>query len=193
MLIRTSDIAESARLSTGAPRRDERITYPARVTLHDLLALAAHLLLAAIGAWLLVIDARTHRLPNRIVLPTLGALVALVLVEGVATADAGRLLRALLGGLVLGAFYAALHLLSRQGMGGGDVKLAAVIGIVLAWHGWTVLVLGAAAAFLLGAVYALVLMTLRRATRTTRIAFGPWMIIGAILAICLGSDGVGLP
>ncbi|MBN7792128.1 prepilin peptidase [Microbacterium esteraromaticum] len=155
------------------------------MSLHSIAVIAVHLALAGIGAWLIVIDARTHRLPNRIVLPTLGALVLLAIIEALATGDGERLVRALLGGLALGAFYAVMHLISRQGMGGGDVKLAAVIGLVLAWHGWQVLVLGAAAAFLLGALYAIVLMLLRRANRHTRIAFGPWMIIGAVLAIGL--------
>lgn len=153
------------------------------MSLHAVAVLIVHLALAAVGVWLVVIDARTHRLPNRIVLPTLGALIVLVVVEALATGGSGRMLRALLGALVLGAFYAVMHLASRQGMGGGDVKLAAVIGLVLAWHGWWTLLLGSAAAFLLGALFALVLMILRRANRSTRIAFGPWMIFGAILAI----------
>lgn len=156
------------------------------MTLHAVIVLLVHLALAGVGLWLLVIDARTHRLPNRVVLPTLGMLVVLVIVEALATGDAGRMLRALLGGLALGAFYAAMHLGSRQGMGGGDVKLAAVIGVVLAWHGWWTLMLGACAAFVLGALFALVLMALRRANRSTRIAFGPWMILGAVLAIAAG-------
>lgn len=151
--------------------------------LHDVVVLIAHLALAVIGVWLAVVDARTHRLPNRIVLPTLGAVLALVVLDALATGDGGRLLRALLGGLALGAFYAVMHLASRQGMGGGDVKLAAVIGLVLAWHGWQTLLLGAAAAFVLGALFAIALMLMRRANRTTRIAFGPWMILGAALAI----------
>lgn len=155
------------------------------MSLHSIAVIAVHLALAGIGVWLIVIDARTHRLPNRIVLPTLGVLVLLAILEALATGDGERLVRSLLGGLVLGAFYAVMHLISRQGMGGGDVKLAAVIGLVLAWHGWQALVLGAAAAFLLGALYVIVLMLLRRANRHTRIAFGPWMIIGAVLAIGL--------
>ena len=155
------------------------------MTLHDVAVLIAHLALAGVGLWLIVIDARTHRLPNRIVLPALGALVLLVIVEALITGDGGRMLRALLGGLALGVFYAILHLASRQGMGGGDVKLAAAIGLVLAWHGWQTLLLGAAAAFLLGALYALALMLARRANRSTRIAFGPWMIIGAALAVAI--------
>ncbi len=159
------------------------MAYSASMSLHDVAVLIAHLALAGVGVWLIVIDARTHRLPNRIVLPTLAALIVLVAAEAAVTGDAGRMLRALLGGLALGAFYAIMHLASRQGMGGGDVKLAAVIGLVLAWHGWQTLVIGAAAAFVLGALFAIVLMLMRRANRSTRIAFGPWMILGAALAI----------
>ncbi|MFJ4252203.1 prepilin peptidase [Microbacterium sp. NPDC090003] len=142
-----------------------------------------HLVLLGIGGWLLVIDARTHRLPDRIVLPTLGGLLLLALVDALATGDRAPSIRALLGMIVLGGFYALLRLLSRSGMGGGDVKLAAVIGLVLAWHGWTALAVGAASAFVLGALYAVGLMALRRADRTTRIAFGPWMIVGAVLGV----------
>lgn len=156
------------------------------VTLHDLIAALVHVALAGIGAWLLVIDARTHRLPNRIVLPTLGALLVLVGLEALVAGDAARLVRSLLGMLLLAGFYAVMRLASRRGVGGGDVKLAAVIGLVLGWHGWQALVIGAASAFVLGALYALALMALRRADRSTRIAFGPWMIIGAVLGIAIG-------
>ncbi|UJP10729.1 A24 family peptidase [Microbacterium sp. KUDC0406] len=156
------------------------------MTLHAIIAVLVHIALAGVGAWLLIIDARTHRLPNRIVLPTLGALLVLVGVEALIAGDAARLVRALLGMLLLAGFYAVMRLASRQGIGGGDVKLAAVIGLVLGWHGWQTLAIGAASAFVLGALYALVLMALRRADRSTRIAFGPWMIIGAVLGIAVG-------
>lgn len=145
-----------------------------------------HIALAGVGTWLLAIDARTHRLPNRIVLPTLVAVLLLTLGDGVASRDPVTLVRALLSMLILGGFYAGLHLLSRAGMGGGDVKLAAVIGLVLGWHGWQALAVGAASAFVLGALHAVALIVLRRADRSTRIAFGPWMIIGAVLGIALG-------
>ncbi len=150
------------------------------------LVLLVHLALAGIGGWLIVIDARTHRLPDRIVLPTLGALLALVAVDALASGDRAAALRAALGMAVLCGFYALLRLVSRAGMGGGDVKLAAVIGLVLAWHGWTPFLIGAASAFVLGAMYALALLALRRADRRTRIAFGPWMIIGAVIGLAAG-------
>ncbi|MEV4775188.1 A24 family peptidase [Microbacterium sp. LTA6] len=154
--------------------------------LHEVLAVVVHLALLGIGGWLLVIDVRTHRLPNRIVLPTLVALLVLVVAEALLTGQSRPLIGAVLGMLILGGFYAALRMVSREGMGGGDVKLAAVIGVVLGWHGWQALAVGAASAFVLGALYALVLMALRRADRSTRIAFGPWMIVGAILGVAAG-------
>lgn len=142
--------------------------------------------LLAVGILLTVIDARTHRLPNRIVLPTLLLLLLTMTVDAVVTGDAAPLSRGLLGALVLGGFYAVLRLISRSGMGGGDVKLALVIGLLLAWHGWNAFLLGASSAFVLGAVYALVLLAAGRADRRTRIAFGPWMIAGAVLGILGG-------
>lgn len=144
-----------------------------------------HLALLGIGGWLVVIDARTHRLPDRIVLPTAGALLLLATVDALLTGDGSALCRAVLCSLVLGGFYALLRAISRAGMGGGDVKLAVAIGLLLGWHGWQAVAVGAASAFVLGALYALVLVALRRADGGTRIAFGPWMIAGAVLGVAV--------
>ena len=56
-----------------------------------------------------------------------------------------------------------LFLIHPNGMGFGDVKLALSLGVVLGWYGWTVLFVGAFAGFLLGSLYGLGLMALRRA------------------------------
>jgi leader peptidase (prepilin peptidase)/N-methyltransferase len=150
-----------------------------------LLALVQTALLG-VGAWLTVIDVRTHRLPNRIVLPTLACLLVLAVVDALVTGRSASLVRALFAMVILSGFYAVLRAISPAGMGGGDVKLAAVIGLVLGWQGWQELLVGAASAFVLGALHALVLLALRMADRTTRIAFGPWMIAGAVLGVVLG-------
>src|SRR5690606_31028884 len=121
--------------------------------------------------------------PNRIVLPMLGGVLMLVIIDALVRGEAASLIRAAVGMLILGGFYTVMRASSRGGIGGGDVKLAAVIGLVLGWHGWQALAIGAASAFVLAALYALVLMALRRANRSTRIAFGPWMIIGAVLGV----------
>jgi leader peptidase (prepilin peptidase)/N-methyltransferase len=73
-------------------------------------------------------------------------------------------------------------------MGFGDVKLAGLLGLVLGWAGWAPLVLGAFLGFLFGGVYSLALIGARRATRRSRVPFGPFMVAGALTAVCLGQS-----
>ncbi|MEE1619933.1 prepilin peptidase [Zafaria sp. Z1313] len=135
------------------------------------------------GARLAWIDARTHLLPNRIVLPWYPA--ALLTLGGAAAfaGDWGALLRLVAAGTALFAFYLALHLVKRSGMGLGDVKLAGVLGLYLGYLGWEHLVLATLLTFVLGGIGALVLIAARRATRSSAIPFGPFMVIGTALAL----------
>lgn len=146
-------------------------------------AIAAYVVFALTGVALAIIDARTHRLPNALVLP-LWAVCALLLAASTATGPSAEpLLRALLGSIVLFAVFLALRIASPRGMGGGDVKLAGVVGMLLAWIGWEVLVVGVAAGFVLGGLYGVILLASRRANRRTAIAYGPWMLAGAWLVL----------
>lgn len=148
--------------------------------------LVAFLYFAAIGITLTATDLATHRLPNAIVLPgyVIGpALFALACVLG---AEWEALLRALAGMVICFLFYAVIRLIRPDGMGGGDVKLAGVIGLFLGWTGWGALVVGAAAPFFLGGIYGVALLVARRADRSSQIPFGPWMIGGAWIGIVAG-------
>ena len=153
---------------------------------HAALVLVVHLLLIGVAGALIVIDLRSHRLPDVVVLPTIAALLVLIALDALVVGSSAALIGAGLGMLILGGFYSALRAISREGMGGGDVKLAVAVGLLLGWHGWTALAVGAASAFVLAAVYASTLMLLRRADGSTRIAFGPWMILGAALGVLIG-------
>lgn len=140
---------------------------------------------AAIGVVLAVIDLRTHRLPNRIV--GLGAAIGVV-VLGCAAVIGGRpdaFLRGILAGMALLAGFLALRLISPAGIGGGDVKLAGVMGFHLGWIGWSTVALGAIASFAIGGIVALAVLMTRRGGAQTAIAFGPWMIAGSWVAIAL--------
>ncbi|MGF3054997.1 prepilin peptidase [Microbacterium sp. YY-01] len=139
--------------------------------------------LVAVGLLLIWIDIHEHRLPNRIVIPATMSLLVLIGLDAVVTGQQSSAYRGLIGLLALGGFYYFLRMLSRGGIGGGDVKLAAGIGLMLAWHGWLPLLVGAAAAFVVGAAFALFLMMRHRADKNTMIAFGPWMIMGAAIGI----------
>jgi leader peptidase (prepilin peptidase)/N-methyltransferase len=76
-------------------------------------------------------------------------------------------------------------------MGFGDVKLAGVLGMYLAWLGWPELLVGAFLAFLLGGVVGGGLMAARRAGRKSRIPFGPFMLLGAFCGIAAGDAVAG--
>lgn len=154
------------------------------------LVIVAFLYFVAISIVLTLIDLDTHRLPNSIVLPSY--LVAGILFTTAAwlTGEWGALLGAGVGMAALYLFYFLLRAVRPGGMGGGDVKLAGVIGIYLGWLGWGALAVGTFAAFLYGGLFGVVLMLLRRAGRKTAIPFGPWMILGAWTGVFAG-EAVG--
>lgn len=158
----------------------------------DLWALAfvvvAYLYFAAISIVLTLIDLDTHRLPNSLVLPSYLVAALLFTVAAWLTVEWTALLRAGIGMAVLYLLYALLRLVRPGGMGGGDVKLAGLIGIYLGWLGWGALAVGAFAAFLYGGVFGIVLLLLRRAGRKTAIPFGPWMILGAWTGVLAGES-----
>ncbi len=154
--------------------------------------LPAWLYLVAIGVALAMIDLDVHRLPNRIVLPAYPVLAVLLTIATLVNGDGAALLRALIGGAGLFAFYLLLVLVYPAGMGWGDVKLAGVLGGALAYAGWSALLVGAFGGFLLGAVVAVVVMAAGRATRKTALPFGPFMLIGAAAGIVVGNDLGGL-
>lgn len=142
--------------------------------------LAGALLVGGAGGWLAAHDAATHKLPNRVTYPLAGALAVLVGASALAgVPGAGR---ALAWGAGLGAAFLLLALLAGGGLGLGDVKLSVILG---AWAGWlapTAPIILVIAAFLLGGITALVLMALGRAGRASRIAFGPFLVAGTLIA-----------
>jgi leader peptidase (prepilin peptidase)/N-methyltransferase len=146
----------------------------------------ALLFLAATSISLALIDIDTHTLPNRIVLPAYPAGAVLLLCASFVEGDLSPLFTAVAGAAAMFAFYLALALAYPRGMGLGDVKLAGVLGLFLGWFGWSELVVGAFAAFLLGGAYAIVLLATHRVERGGGVPFGPWMLAGAWVGITLG-------
>jgi leader peptidase (prepilin peptidase)/N-methyltransferase len=165
----------------GAALFESQAAIPAALTL------VAFLYLAAVSVTLAFIDIDTHTLPNRIVLPSYVVGFVLLGAAAVTSGDFAALLRGSVGLAVLWAAYLSLALIDRGGMGFGDVKLAGVLGLFLGFLGWGELIVGAFAAFLLGGVFAIGLVLARKASRTSGIPFGPWMLAGAWVGIFFGS------
>ncbi|NEC92972.1 A24 family peptidase, partial [Streptomyces sp. SID12501] len=135
-----------------------------------------------------------RRLPNAIVLPSYPVafvLLALASANPGGPSDFSALLRAVLAGAALLVFYVVLRVVYPAGMGLGDVKLSGVLGLYLGWVGWSAVVVGAFAAFLLGGVYGVALVVLRRAGRKSTLPFGPWMLLGAAVGLVAGPAVAG--
>ncbi|RJT80962.1 prepilin peptidase [Arthrobacter cheniae] len=130
-------------------------------------------------------DWRTHRLPDRIVLPSYPASILVLGAAAVAAGEWHRVLGMLGGGVILWAAFAALHLLRPSGLGFGDVKLAGLLGLYLGFAGWAELWWGPVFGIVLGGLWSSVLVTARRATLRSSVAFGPFLIAGAALALAV--------
>ncbi len=149
-------------------------------------ALPAYLYFAALGVALLMIDLDVRRLPDVLVLPAYPVLAVLLGIAALSQHDGAALLRALIGAAGLYAGFLALILAWPGGIGFGDVKLAGVVGGPLAYLSYWALALGTFAAFVLGMVAGILALTAGRSTRLTRIPFGPFMIVGALVGIFFG-------
>jgi leader peptidase (prepilin peptidase)/N-methyltransferase len=129
---------------------------------------------------LALIDLDTHLLPNRILLPA--AVAAVVL--GVLLDRSGEIER-LLAGLLAGGFFLLTAIAYPRGMGLGDVKLAAVLGLFLGRD------VAAALAFaLVAGVLAGVVVMRRKGIaegRKQAVPFGPFLALGAVFALLFGA------
>ncbi|MEW9516606.1 prepilin peptidase [Streptomyces tubercidicus] len=152
--------------------------------------LVAWLVMTPVAVLLAAVDRRVRRLPDVLTLPLAAAGAVLLGLGGWLTGETAAWWRALLGGLLLGAFYLVLYLANPRGIGLGDVKLAVGLGIALGWYGWRTLVTGGTAGVLIGALYGAGLLLVRRAARDTAMPLGPFMIIGAFCGLLLGAAAV---
>ncbi len=132
------------------------------------------------GVLLSWIDLDVHRVPDR-VLRILLPVLALSLVRAAAGTDQwDMLVRCVLAGAALGGLFLVMALVGSTGL--GDVKLAAVTGLMVGALGWGSTALTVVAAYLLAAGAAVV-MLLRGAHRSQHLAFAPALVAGAAAAV----------
>ncbi len=133
-----------------------------------------------------VIDIRTKKIPNRLVYPALLLSAGYLVVARLAGADVD-LVRAAVGFLALGGGFFLVAFVVPKGMGMGDVKLAALIGLVLGSQGLALVGVAAGAGILLGGLGAVAALV-GGASRKQAIPFGPFLAGGALVAVFLGSE-----
>ncbi len=150
------------------------------------LGLAAFLWFGAASISLTMIDLDLKRLPDAIVLPTLGVVLVLLGTAAALRGDWAQLIAVVGGAAAMFAFYFLIVLVYPAGMGGGDVKLAPVIGAATGFLGWGAVVVGAFAGFAVGAFVGLAVMAVRRVGMKHAIPFGPSMLAGGWIGVMFG-------
>jgi leader peptidase (prepilin peptidase) / N-methyltransferase len=164
--------------------------------------LPAFCYLARIGVPLAVIDARCQRLPDALTLPSYPVALALLGFAALLLPDGAGHFRGALAGMALawGVFVLQVFLYPA-GLGWGDVKLSGLLGLYLGWlgggwlgggglGGWLnqgALVVGLFLGYLFAAAAGLALIATRRASRKSRLPFGPYLLAGTLTAILLSS------
>lgn len=138
--------------------------------------------LGTVAGWLAAVDVREHRLPDRVQLPAAAVLLAALALRAVVGTDPGALARALAVSAATGLVLLLLAAASRGGLGFGDVKFGMLLGLWTGYLGPAQGVLALVAAFLSGGVAAVAALLTGRAGPTTRIAFGPFLAVGALAA-----------
>jgi leader peptidase (prepilin peptidase)/N-methyltransferase len=194
--------AVSVRLAGTADRPSMRRAAVAGVVLAGLLAGAvvltgwrpATLALAwAAGAGVVLagVDLLCHRLPDRVTWPAYAVCAAALVADALVLGSWPALLRAVVAGVVAFGVAAGAAAISPEGLGYGDVKLLGLLGLLLGWFGWGVLMAGVFLGLLTGAMVSLLLLATRRAGWRTALPFGPPLLAGAVLALALAAASIG--
>jgi len=152
-------------------------------------ALPAFLVLAAACLAGSVIDIEHMLLPNRVVFPALAMAAPLLLLAAIVDGDWDKLLKAVLGALLASGGLLLIAMLWPRGgaMGGGDIKLALLLGLCLGWLGLGHVALGLFLGFLLGSIVGVALVASKNKGMQSHFAFGPFLAAGTLLAVWWGT------
>lgn len=144
--------------------------------------LPAFMLLAVLGVQLARIDILLHLLPNPLVLFLLLGGFIFLLVSVFSGSQWPSIFRAVIGAVILFVIYLILALISPAGLGMGDVKLAAPLGLYLGYLGWSQLLYGGLLGFILNGIVTVFAVARNGRKHTSEVAHGPSMI-GATVGI----------
>lgn len=155
-------------------------------------AIPAYCILMAVLVAQTWIDLRTKRLPREItytgiVLGAIALAVAAVVID-----EPERIWMMALGAVIALATMWLIYAVSRGGMGDGDVRLAPLLGMYLGWLNPGIVLPGLFFGFIAGALVGVAMMAVDRAGRRTAVPFGPFLAVGAVVAIFVGQHFVDL-
>ena len=154
--------------------------------------LPAFCILGAALVALVWIDLHEFRLPREITYTAFIMSSVVIVIAALLNDEPERIWQAVLGAGIALAIMGAIYLASRGGMGDGDVRLAPLLGLHLGYLNPGIVPVGLFWGFLIGAVVGVAAMAFGKAGRKTALPFGPFLAVGAVLAIFFGQGFVDL-
>jgi leader peptidase (prepilin peptidase)/N-methyltransferase len=145
--------------------------------------LPAFLVYGWAGVALFWIDADVHRLPHGLTWPLGAAVAALLTIAAAWTGDWAALGRAFACGAGGFVVYLVLVVVAAGQFGFGDLVLGTITGLLLGYLGWSLPWLAIVAGFVIGSLIMLVRLALRQITLKTQVAFGPFILLGALWVV----------
>jgi leader peptidase (prepilin peptidase)/N-methyltransferase len=154
--------------------------------------LPAFCILAAALVALVWIDLHEFRLPREITYTAFVLSSVAIVVAALVDDEPERIWQAFLGAGIALALMGGIYLVSRGGMGDGDVRLAPLLGLHLGYLNPGIVPIGLFFGFLIGAVVGVAMMATSKAGRKTALPFGPFLAAGTVLAVFIGQQCVDL-
>jgi len=135
--------------------------------------------LAVVSGPLFLIDATTLKLPNSITYPVAAILMIMRFTYSIYTQKINDLTEPIFKAFLFAALFLCLYLITRGGVGAGDVKLAFIIGLSIKELDVSILLALVLISFILSAAYSLALLIRGGADLKSKIPFGPFLLLGA--------------
>lgn len=158
---------------------------------HDRPALAVLLVVLLVpGVWCAAVDQATHRIPTRLIWTGLAAAICGVVLASSLEHDPGRIVPALAWGAVCGAVLFLCAVITAGTPGLADVRLAVVLGALCGYlggeHVWALTVYSTLTAGVAAALQLLHRRFVHHSRERGSLAFGPYLILGAVAALAVG-------
>ncbi len=136
---------------------------------------------------LAVYDLRWFLLPDRVVFPLMGLAAFEAVLVAVSTHDAASLIKAVLGALVIsGTFWILFQVSAGKWIGGGDVKLAVVLGLLAGTPLKALLIIFAAS--IIGTIFSIPILLKGKKAMKVQVPFGPFLLAATVVVVLFGAS-----
>ena len=133
-----------------------------------------------------VYDLRYYIIPDKIIYPAIAIAIGFNLFNNIQypISNILSIFNFLFPAILAGGFFYAIVIITKgKGMGGGDIKLAFLMGLIL---GWPLIIVAVFLAFILGSIAGIFLILAGKKKMKSMIPFGPFLVIGTFIALFWG-------